>query len=161
MTTPVTPVPIPTPPAPPFARTTCDCPDCVRCCTEQPGSLAAGELEQIAGYLNLTVREALSKFWASPGATVLNLATRQLSKIGTITPKLIRGRCVFLTPTAEGDRCAIHPVAPFGCRMFDTHMSAREAQPRSQWLGKSQRSPEYQSLRRTLPVATSHRPRGY
>ena len=143
---------------PPFERTTCDCPDCVSCCTEQPGSCAPGEVERIAEYLQLPVSAVLHKFWASPGALALNLATGQTIRIGTITPKLVRGRCVFLS--AE-NRCTIHPVAPFGCRMFDTHMQAREAQPRSQWLGKSQRDPAYQSLRRTLSPATSHKPRAY
>ena len=55
----------------------------------------------------------------------------------------------------------MHSVAPFGCQTFDTHMQAGEAQPRSQWLARSQRSPAYQSLHRLLPAARSHKPRSY
>lgn len=144
--------------APPFDRTICACPACTACCTEQPGSLAAGELEAIASHLQLPVRVAALKFWASPGALVGNRATGQTFRVGTITPRLVRGRCVFLD--AE-DRCTIHAVAPFGCRMFDTHMDAAEAHPRSLWLVRSQADPAYQSLRRTLVPATSHKPRAY
>lgn len=142
----------------PFARTTCACPDCQACCTSQPGSLADGELEAIAAYLGEPVRVAALKFWASPGALLANAVTGETFRQGTITPRLVHGRCVFLSP--EG-ACTIHPVAPFGCAAFDTHMHPAEAQPRSQWLVRSQAAPAYQSLRRTLPPAASYRPRSY
>lgn len=145
-------------PAAPFERTTCDCQECVRCCTEQPGSLADGELEAIAGYLGRPVADVLTKFWASPGALLLNVRTGEPYRQGTITPQLRAGRCVFLSPD---NRCTIHPVAPYGCRMFDTHMQPAEAQPRSQWLARSQASAAYQSLRRLLTPARSHKPRSY
>jgi len=141
-----------------FSRTTCSCPDCVTCCHEQPGSCAAGDVERIAAYLQLPVRVAALKFWASPGALLMNRESGEVYRQGTITPRLVRGRCIFLD---DDDRCTIHDVAPFGCAYFDTHMNGREAQPRSQWLAASQSSAEYQSLRRTLMVATSHKPRGY
>lgn len=144
--------------AAPYARTTCACPDCQACCTQQPGSLAAGELEAIAAHLGKPVHAVLAKFWASPGALVQNSRTGAQLRVGTITPRLVRGRCVFLD--AES-RCTIHAVAPYGCRMFDTHMQAADAQPRSLWLVRSQATPAYQSLRRTLPEAASYRPRGY
>src|SRR5262245_18556120 len=141
-----------------FERTTCACDACKACCHQQPGSLAAGELERIADYLHQPVSQVLHKFWASPGATLIDRRTGALYQQGTITPQLRRGRCVFLS---ADDRCTIHPVAPSGCALFDTHMSAATAQPRSQWLAKSQSDPAYQSLRRTLPEARSHQPRGY
>lgn len=144
--------------APPFARTTCACADCQACCTQQPGALAAGELETIAAYLGRRVSDILGKFWASPGALVGNSRTGETLRVGTITPKLVRGRCVFLT---DDGRCGVHPVAPYGCRMFDTHMQAAEAQPRSLWLVQSTATPAYQSLRKTLAPAASYRPRSY
>lgn len=143
---------------PPFDRTVCSCPECVSCCTSQPGSLAAGQLEAIAAHLQLPVRVAALKFWASPGALLMNSHTGETLRLGTITPRLVRGRCVFLD---SDDRCRIHAVAPFGCAYFDTHMTAAEAQPRSQWLVRSQAAPAYQSLRRTLPPAASYKPRAY
>src|SRR5262245_8688875 len=142
----------------PFPRTSCACADCQSCCREQPGSLAAGDLERIADYLKQSVSAILHKFWASPGSLALRLTTGEWIRTGTITPQLRHGRCVFLTAAGE---CSIHPVAPAGCALFDTHMSAVEAQPRSQWLARSQSSPEYQSLRRTLQPARSHKPRSY
>jgi Fe-S-cluster containining protein len=146
-------------PDPPFARTpACSCPDCVECCHDQPGSCAPGDLERIAAYLQLPVRVAALKFWASPGAQVLNTRTGERFRIGTITPRILRGRCVFLD---EAERCTIHAVAPAGCALFDTHMSAMDGQQRGAWLAHAQQDPAYQSLRRTLVEAASYRPRRY
>jgi Fe-S-cluster containining protein len=142
----------------PYPRTSCACADCQACCTEQPGSLAAGDLERIAEYLEQPVSAILHRFWASPGALLLNTATGELYRQGTITPQLRHGRCVFLD--REG-YCSIHPVAPAGCALFDTHMEASIAQPRSLWLARTQADEAYQSLRRTLQPARSHQPRGY
>ena len=131
----------------------------MRCCHDQPGSLAAGDLERIAAHLGQPVRVAALKFWASPGALVMNSRTGETFRIGTITPRLKHGRCVFLDP--ESNACTIHAVAPAGCALFDTHMSAEHAQPIGSWLARSQQDAAYQSLRRTLPAATSYQPRGY
>lgn len=145
--------------ASPFPRTpSCACADCVACCHDQPGSLAPGDLERIAAHLGKPVAAILAKFWASPGALLANSRTGETLRVGTITPTLRHGRCVFLD---AADRCTIHPVAPFGCTHFDTHMPAAEAQPRSRWLVLQQATAAYQSLRRTLAPATRYRPRGY
>jgi Fe-S-cluster containining protein len=62
-----------------------------------------------------------------------------------------RGRCVFLD---ESDRCQIHGVSPFGCAYFDAHMPRAECDRRMLWgLVQIRSSPEYQSLRDTLPLA--------
>jgi Fe-S-cluster containining protein len=142
----------------PHPRTTCSCAECIRCCHDQPGSLAPGQLEAIAEYLGQPVRVAALKFWASPGALLGNSKTGQTYRIGTITPRLKDGRCVFLS---ADDRCTIHAVAPAGCALFDTHMSAEAAQPIGLWLARAQADPAYQSLRRTLATAERSRPRGY
>lgn len=139
-----------------FARTTCACAACVQCCKDQPGPLAPGDLGLIATYMRKPVAEILSLFWASPGAIVRTLdgVTRI---IGTITPRLRRGRCVFLD---AGDHCAIHAVAPFGCAYADTHMTEAEWQPRAvAFYRLVEGDAEYQSTRRTLVPATSWRPR--
>lgn len=139
-------------------RTSCSCEQCRACCIEQPGSCAPGDIERIAVYLDKPIAAVLHKFCASPGALLLNTATGDLYRQGTITPQRRHGRCVFLT---EAGACSIHPVAPAGCALFDTHMDAAEAQPRSQWLARSQADPDYQSLRRTLPEARTWKPRIY
>ena len=140
-------------------RTTCACPECQACCSRQPGPLIPGQLEAIAAHLGKTLREASASFVASPGGVMGNRATGQTLAVGTITPRMKAGRCVFLQ---ADDRCAIHPVAPFGCSHFDTHMPAAEGQRRGLWMMQLQASdPAYQSLRRTLTPAASHRPLPY
>ena len=141
----------------PFERTTCACTVCVDCCHTQPGSCIPGDVERIAAHLGKPLRETLLKFWASPGALLAN-ASGQTMRVGTITPRIVRGRCVFLD---DADRCTIHPVATAGCAYFDTHMDLPEGHRRGLWVARSQMSAEYQSLRRTLPAATVYRPRRY
>lgn len=143
---------------PPFKRTVCACAGCTQCCHRQPGSLAPGDYERIQAYLGKTDEEMKELFWASPGAIVLNMATDQFRRVGTITPQRHKSRCVFLN---DEERCTIHEVAPVGCAYFDTHMGVREAQERSQWLVHSQQSGEYQKLRSTLPYAKSYKPGRY
>jgi len=69
-------------------------------------------------------------------------------RIGTIvTKKKADGSCVFLD---EHDRCKIHPVAPFGCAYFDTHMSKAEGDERLKVALMDHVTPEYQALRNEL-----------
>lgn len=138
-----------------FTRTTCACKDCTACCKKQPGPLAPGDFERIANHLGESEEEAKKHFCASPGALVKNLLTGEVERIGTITPKRWRGRCVFLD---ENDRCKIHAVSPAGCAYFDTHMAYSVAEPRSLYLVRLQRHAEYQAFRNTLPYTQSYRP---
>lgn len=137
----------------PFERTTCACADCVSCCRKQPGALAPGDLERIAQHLGKPLDEVKPLFWASPGPLVGNLATGRKWRIGSITPRYVvdQKRCIFLD---NQDRCSIHAVAPAGCSIFDVHMTAEEARPRSTWLAREQMREDYQRLRSTLDLAT-------
>lgn len=141
-----------------FTRTVCACKECTDCCKRQPGPLAPGDLERIAEHLGETLEEAKAHFWASPGATVVAVASRRIFQIGSITPRLEHGRCVFLD---DEDRCKVHAVAPAGCAYFDTHMGSEEAQRRGLWLLRQTATAAYQVLRRGLPFATSYKPRSY
>jgi Fe-S-cluster containining protein len=141
---------------PPFERTVCACPTCVECCYRQPGPLVPGDFERIQKYLKADMAEMRKLFWRSPGALVREIRTGRTFMIGSITPKRVAGKCVFLGPD---DRCEIHAVAPAGCRLFDTHMSDEEGQKRSNWVARSQQDGRYQTLRDNLPVATSYNPR--
>ena len=143
---------------PPFERTTCACPECVNCCYRQPGPLVPGDFERIQAHLGVDDAGMRKLFWKSPGALVMNALTRQTRRIGTITPKRVAGKCVFLD---GNERCTIHEVAPAGCRYFDTHMSGAEGQDRGQWMARQQNDVDYQKLRDTLPVAQSYNPRRY
>jgi len=113
-------------------------------------------MERIAEHLGLSMRVTALKFWASPGALLMNTATGSTFRVGTITPRKVHGKCIFLD---DDDRCTIHAVAPAGCSYFDTHQSREEGMPISKWVVGLQAQPEYQSLRRTLVKATSYNPR--
>jgi Fe-S-cluster containining protein len=146
-------------PEPPFDRTTCACKTCVQCCKDQPGPLMPGDFERIATFLQETPEQAREHFWASPGALVRNMVTGVMYRIGSITPRRVKGRCVFLD---EQDRCRIHPVAPYGCAYFDTHMDMTEGYRRGTWLWELVKiSDAYTALRSLLPFATSYKPRSY
>jgi Fe-S-cluster containining protein len=97
-----------------------------------------------------------AKLWASPGALVRDTSTSRTHRIGTITPRWQKGRCVFLD---TNDRCTIHRVAPFGCSHYDTHMPDSMANQRSAWaLEQVLHSDDYQKLRAELPYATHYKP---
>ena len=142
----------------PFNRTVCACERCTDCCKRQPGPLIEGDYERIRAHLQVSDEEMRKLFWASPGALVKNTVTGTVSRVGSITPRYRKGRCVFLD---EHDRCKIHAVAPFGCAYFDTHMSQAASQDRSRFAVHSQESAEYQALRNKLPLATHYKPSSY
>lgn len=142
----------------PYERTTCACDDCVRCCKEQPGPLVPGDMERIAAHLGVSMAEAKGHFWSSPGALVMDTATGRQFRVRTITPRAVRGRCVFL---GDDDRCRVHPVAPAGCAYFDTHMQSVEAHRRAVAVVRLQQDEDYQRLRQELPVADSYRPKAW
>jgi Fe-S-cluster containining protein len=138
----------------------------VACCKRQPGSLILEDVAKIVAYVaqrdNVSVDFAYDwvkeRLWASPGALVKDSNTGKTYRIGTITPRFRKGRCVFLT---EDDKCSIHEVAPFGCAYFDTHMPPSVAMPRSLFACRNHTDPIYQALRNELPYATHHKPTPY
>lgn len=147
----------------PFERTSCACAGCVACCKRQPGPLVTGDFERIAAFIaerdGITLsaaEDALRRqLWASPGSVVKDLSTGATRRIGSITPRFKKGRCVFLN---ENDRCNIWAVSPFGCAFFDTHMPREMSNERSVWAAQQMDKPAYQALRDTLPMATHYKP---
>lgn len=135
-----------------FARTICACDECVACCKRQAGPLAPGDFERIAEFLGEDRETAKRYFCASPGSLLKDTSTGRQFRIGSITPRMEQKRCVFLD---DQDRCRIHPVAPFGCAMYDPHMRTSEARRRGSWLKAAQQDESYQALRRELPIATT------
>ncbi|MBL8794138.1 MAG: hypothetical protein JNM56_09550 [Planctomycetia bacterium] len=113
-----------------LARTVCGCPDCVRNCQFIPGYLVPADSQRILKHLvpdedllDWSRRHLL----ASPGAKVMRGG--RVFRIPTLVPgRREDGACRFLT---AGDRCAIHPVAPFGCAFFDSHQARDESDRRS------------------------------
>lgn len=141
---------------PPFPRTTCDCAQCTEFCHTKPGMLIPADLFRIPDFLisegRATIRQDLFPLIrASKGAIVGKYNTQgeiDRFRIGTITPAMKDGRCIFLT---EEDRCNIHAVSPFGCAFFDDHMDRTEGDRRSMWgLVQISQAPAYQQLRQLL-----------
>lgn len=142
----------------PFERTTCACYDCRDCCKRQPGYLIPDDIPRIEAHLGEPVEPFLA---ASPGALVGKVTpsgTLETFRVGSIVPRTVdsQGRCVFLD---DEERCRIHPVAPFGCAMFDTHQRAGQWEERSMWGIRQMMTSEYQSKRNRLPRATTYNPR--
>lgn len=136
-------------------RTVCACAQCVELCKRQPGYMVHEDIGAITEHLKqqgrITADDEVKQFlWASPGAVVGRMEGRSLIKwrIGTITPRMANGRCVFLD---DNDRCTIHAVSPVGCRMFDVHMDAAVGQERSAYFLKQiAGDQEYRQFRDTL-----------
>lgn len=112
----------------------CDCTQCVLACKSMPGYLVPGDIERIAEFMGVDPDNEdflADNFRASEGPLLLEAATGKTYRIPTIVPAQYddNGRCVFL---AEGDRCMIHQVSPYGCSRFRVcdHPS-READVRS------------------------------
>lgn len=104
-----------------YERTYCDCAKCTAACKHMPGSLAPGDFERIATFTRSPPDEKFLEefFRASDGPLVRMFhddGTPEDLHIPTLVPRQEEdGRCVFLD---ERDRCIIHPVSPFGCRMY-------------------------------------------
>lgn len=98
-----------------------------------PASLLPDDLPRIAEFLGEKLNgEFLQKYFdASTGPRVRSRGPQgdQILDVPTIVPRLTSDGCVFL----KDEKCSIHPVAPFACAYFDTHMSADEGQKRGLW----------------------------
>jgi Fe-S-cluster containining protein len=150
---------------PPFKRTVCACPACVKFCQTKPGALIPSDIAPIGRRLvelGLISREAdVGRFLrATRPSTVYDTDLRkqvQIKKIGPARDR--RGRCVFLDET---DRCQVHGVSPFGCAFFDAHQDRAETERRQLWsLRVIRASKEYQALRETLPLAEGGKNESY
>lgn len=141
-----------------FPRTTCACAACCIGCKTCPGPLIPGDLERIAAHRGLTdpleiKRFAKQHFCASEGGKYVTIVNGQqfVGDVPTVTPQQRPdGSCVFL----EEGRCSIHPVSPFGCSHYDTHMAKEAADERTRAsMAAILSSPGYQALRAMLVAA--------
>ena len=117
-----------------IVRTECACERCRACCKAMPGMLVPGDMEAILSeYVPRDWSEKEISDWigchfvASEGAMVA--VGGHIGRVRTITPaprSASDPTCVFLD---SDERCAIHSVAPWGCRMCDSHMGRDQADP--------------------------------
>jgi Fe-S-cluster containining protein len=118
---------------PDFNRTECACHDCRSFCKSMPGALTPDDLPRIAAFLQMDHDwpEMLKRYFnASPGALVVTHGV--LKRVGTIVPaRKEDDSCVFFD---EQERCRIHPVAPFGCAMFDNHIEPEDGSKKHDYL---------------------------
>jgi len=136
---------------PPFDRTVCVCARCVACCTH-PGPLIPDDLDRIARFRHQTIDDVLEDLEPGRGALVVDRRSGRIGRIPTLIPRTRHGRCVFLEDYA---RCAIHPVAPFGCAYFDVHLDEAEGQRRSLWGHRLMLDPAFQALIDQLQTRTA------
>jgi hypothetical protein len=118
-----------------FNRTVCSCAGCTAGCRVMPAYLIPQDVDRLYAAQKLdgeSVEEwAVRCLLASPGALVGKIVGTVMRKmrIPTLVPaRKADGTCVNLD---AGGNCAVHPVAPFGCAFFDTHMSKRDGDERS------------------------------
>jgi Fe-S-cluster containining protein len=101
-------------------RGLCKCEACKAPCKTMPGFLVPGDLERIAAYLDtpLTDEFIARNFRVASGGTVpFEMVGKTLPRPAMVLVPDQRpsGDCVFF----QNGLCQIHPVAPFGCRMFE------------------------------------------
>ena len=106
----------------------CNCPQCVSACKNDPGRLIPDDLPKLAEFLNFTTEEliisCLVKIPISKKEGIYALAPaklkgkRLLAKPGTVVPDYYvkeHGTCIFLDD--EG-LCTVHEVKPFECGAY-------------------------------------------
>lgn len=100
-----------------FERSYCECGSCKAACRTLPGMLVPGDLQRIGNFEGVppTTEWVREHFEASEGS--LCEVDGKTVRVPVIVPAQRQsGRCIFLT---NDDRCSIHPVAPYGCRIFN------------------------------------------
>ena len=102
-------------------RKTCDCELCKINCCFMPGCLSPLDLRRMQEWdavpenLPDQLKWAETRLLASPGG--LAVKSGRLFRIPTLVPATkANGTCIHFT---NEEKCAIHPVAPFGCAYFD------------------------------------------
>jgi Fe-S-cluster containining protein len=106
----------------------CNCPECVSACRNDPGRLLPGDLAKLAGFLDIRKEELqenyLVKIPLSKKEQVFALAPakrkgkRFVAKPGSIAKDYYadeRGECIFLDK--EG-LCSVHDAKPFECGAY-------------------------------------------
>ena len=118
-----------------FERTTCDCEICQVACRTMPGATIPNDIKRIAEYLGVENDETFWRehFEVSSGAVAMKGGV--VFNVPSIVPaQRDDGSCVFL----QDGRCTVHPVAPFCCSHFDTHMDSVAARPMTEACVRAQ-----------------------
>jgi Fe-S-cluster containining protein len=104
----------------------CNCPECVDACRNDPGRLVPGDISKLGGFLGIDevelVKNYLVKIPFSKNVYALAPAKlkgkRFLIQPGGVTPDYYageRGSCIFLDGAGL---CKVHSVKPFECAAY-------------------------------------------
>jgi len=130
-------------------KESCTCNHCVRACKYKPGWFKPGEIEKVAEFMKLSVKELFDQYltvdWyvdahADTGDIFLIAPATIHNRAGGMMPYDPTGTCVFL----KDNRCSIHPVKPFECRDStadeNIHLITRprHREVGGSWLGSKQ-----------------------
>ena len=99
----------------------CQCPKCKSACNYKPGWFAPGEVEKVAEYKKITLKELFDQYlgvdwWVKYLNNIFLLAPATTGMTpGEQYPEEPKGRCIFF----KKELCEIHPVKPFECAQWD------------------------------------------
>ena len=105
----------------------CNCPECVSACRNDPGRLIPGDVQRLAGFLHISEEELvanylvkipLSKNDTYALAPAKRKGKRFIEEPGTIVPDYYakeRGSCVFLDDKGS---CTVQAAKPFECGAY-------------------------------------------
>lgn len=108
----------------------CKCQSCQSACTHKPGWFKAGQVENVAEHLGVSLQELFET------KLMVDYFVRDKDDVFLLSPSVINGKpghefgynnsgtCVFY----EGGQCTIHAVKPFECAAYDHTKSVKEAQ---------------------------------
>ncbi|TRO55925.1 hypothetical protein E2P64_06505 [Candidatus Bathyarchaeota archaeon] len=107
----------------------CQCEVCVKACSHRPGWFLPGQIEDVAKFLNMELKDFFDKYlsiewWSgkeSGGKDIFVIAPAVVGYEGEMAPCDPRGRCTFLT---KDNLCQIHPVKPFECAVYHHDMAS-------------------------------------
>jgi Fe-S-cluster containining protein len=142
-------------------KESCRCVSCKNACKYNPGWFLPEEVEKVAKFLNISLKELFDKYlgvnwWSDDGDTTFLLAPAISSmNPGEEYPGDPRGTCIFY----KKEQCEIHDVRSFECReywhgeKYDDSFS-RHADVRDAWRHHQEmivkllgRQPETESFR--------------
>lgn len=127
----------------------CKCKWCTNGCLYKPGWFNFGQIEEVAKFLGITVKELFDEYlavdyWASAENPIFVIAPAvDTIKTGVEYPLDPHGRCVCCVFYDEAIGCKIHAVKPAECAFVDHDKSREECTEfrntvRDSWLGKTQ-----------------------
>jgi Fe-S-cluster containining protein len=132
-------------------RGLCKCEKCKAPCQTMPGFLVPGDLERIADHLDIALTDEFiaRNFRVASGGTVpyeIKGKPNPRSAIVLVPAQRSGGECVFYL----NGLCLIHPVAPFGCRMFEWCRVSKADQHKAHAGLLSSFEPDYRDLVRRI-----------